>query len=120
MDNKRIHLTNYSVNKNSDKFEYNDDHEQFTGHKWSLKTLWKYLDSQGHKWEPVWRKIKLICLKTILCGHYDINEEFNNQVENDYCCYKLLGFDILLDDNLKPWLLEVNNFPSLEPLSLDR
>ena len=59
-------------------------------------------------------------VKTILCGHKDILQSVSTEVKSDYSCYKLFGVDVFLDSELKPWLLELNNFPSLEPDSLDR
>jgi len=120
ISNNFIHLTNYSVNKESDEFVYNESPGNYSGHKWNLATLWKYFDEVlCIDWRPVWEKTKEICLKTVLCGHQHIKKEVGRQVNSEYNCYKLFGFDVFYDSNLKPWLLEVNNIPSLHVNTID-
>ena len=43
----------------------------------------------------------------------------NSKIKSHYNCYKLFGFDILYDENLKPWLIEVNNIPSIFNNTID-
>ena len=106
--NNMIHLTNYSINKNSEKFVTNEQPGEYSGHKWNLKTLWKYLEEElGLDWRPVWEATKDVCVKTVLSGQEQMKTVADEQIQSDYNCYKLWGFDVFLDQDLKPWLLEV-------------
>ena len=68
----------------------------------------------------VWKKIGDICVCTIMSALPQIREKVRKDIKSDYNCFKLFGFDIFIDSNLKPWLLEVNNIPSLFPEPIDR
>jgi len=49
MRNLYMHLTNYAINKNSDKFVQNDNSEsQDDAHKRSLTSLFERLRGEGH------------------------------------------------------------------------
>ncbi|XP_071958532.1 tubulin monoglutamylase TTLL4-like [Antedon mediterranea] len=113
LSNKFMHLTNYSINKNNSDFTPNEDHTACEGHKWSLKALWGYMKRMGIDTAPIWQDIQSLIVKTIISGESTMNSMTKANVKYRYCVHELFGFDILLDESLKPWILEVNISPSL-------
>ncbi|KAH9524644.1 Tubulin polyglutamylase ttll4 [Bulinus truncatus] len=113
LSNRFIHLTNYSVNKKNTQYLSNSNTTVCEGHKWSLKALWEYLKAQGINTTSVWSNIKDLIIKTIISGDSAINSTTKANVHCRYSCHELFGFDILLDEHCKPWILEVNISPSL-------
>ncbi|XP_078142272.1 tubulin monoglutamylase TTLL4 [Centroberyx gerrardi] len=113
LSNKFMHLTNYSVNKKNSEYQSNSDDKACQGHKWALKALWQYLGSKGINTTLLWEKIKDIVIKTIIASDPYVNSLLKMNLRSAYSCHELFGFDIMLDENLKPWVLEVNISPSL-------
>ena len=67
----------------------------------------------GVDYDKIFKKIEDIILKTIISGESIINNATEMFVPYSNNCFELLGFDVLIDDALEPWLLEVNLSPSL-------
>ena len=44
-----------------------------------------------------------------------VNPLMRCNVRRRYCCHELFGFDVMLDENLKPWIIEVNISPRYVP-----
>ena len=65
MQDKYIHLTNYSINKTSENFEQNDSVDKEFGDKWTLHTLKKHFENHGLNFDKVWEKIKDIIIKVV-------------------------------------------------------
>ena len=101
IDNMEMHLTNVAVQKKAEG--YNDEH----GSKWSIENLRFYLEQTRGKaatdkcWDEM-KNIIYISLKSV-----------QSVIINDKHCFEMYGYDILIEDNLKPWLIEVNASPSL-------
>lgn len=109
-----VHLTNFSVNKNSSKFVKNVDAEaDGQGSKWSLKALRAKYEELGIDYEKVFAGIEDIVIKTCIMVEPHVVNSINQGSKARNNCFEVYGFDILVDELLKPWLLEVNVCPSL-------
>ncbi|KAM6896935.1 tubulin polyglutamylase ttll6 [Xenentodon cancila] len=115
-----MHLTNYSINKNSENFVRDED----VGSKRKFSSLNKYLESINCNIEKIWNDIEDIIIKTLISAHPILKHNYQTCFPNHAtgsACFEILGFDVLLDHRLKPWLLEVNHSPSFTTDSqLDR
>ena len=116
-----IHLTNFSVNKKSEKFKSNqndgDEEEEESSSKWSFKALKKAYDQRGVNYDYVFAQVKDVILKTLIAVEPHVTSNMSKCTGSRNACFELYGFDILIDKNLKPWLLEVNVLPSLSSSS---
>ncbi|XP_075755483.1 polyglutamylase complex subunit TTLL1 isoform X1 [Pelodiscus sinensis] len=139
LDNMFVHLTNVAIQKHGD--DYNHIHggkwtvsnlrlylestrgkevtsKLFDEIHWiivqSLKAvapivkLGKYLDELMHPLEDLCipQGCVYLLLRTTALNDLPV-------MNNDKHCFECYGYDIIIDDKLKPWLIEVNASPSL-------
>ncbi|XP_075984355.1 uncharacterized protein LOC142982007 isoform X3 [Anticarsia gemmatalis] len=118
LNDRYMHLTNYSINRLSKNYTPNEDFAACEGHKWTLQTLFQYLKTEKRvDTEALWDSMKDLVIKTIISGEASISSLTKANITSRYNCYELFGIDVLLDEDLKPWLLEVNISPSLHSAS---
>lgn len=122
LDNMYVHLTNVSVQKHgvsgfgiemqmggltmlclSTKGEYNNLH----GGKWSVQNLKLYLEGTRGKavTEKLFGGINWLIVHSL--------KAVQPVMASDRHCFECYGYDIIIDNNLKAWLVEVNASPSL-------
>jgi hypothetical protein len=133
-DNIYIHITNYSINKNNINYKSNEksnndienkeenlDNEEDDSSKWSLVEYRNYFKKLGLSdiMDDIWKQIENIIIKSLITISRENCQEISINKNNSL--FELYGYDILIDENFKAWLLEVNVNPSLHctsPLDL--
>nr|XP_014340384.1 PREDICTED: tubulin polyglutamylase TTLL13 isoform X1 [Latimeria chalumnae] len=120
LDDVCMHLTNYAINKHSENFIRDEE----VGSKRKLSTLNAWMEDRAYNMEKLWVDIEDVVVKTLISAHPILKHNYRTCFPNHVAgsaCFEILGFDILLDRRLKPWLLEVNHSPSFTTDShLDR
>lgn len=108
------HLTNYSINKKNENYVQNADAEEDdSGFKWSFSAMQQHFKEEGIDVNLMWSKIYDVIIKSLV----SIEDITKNQIKKSSIgrnnCYELFGYDILMDNYMSPWLLEINLSPSL-------
>ncbi|NXL82908.1 TTLL9 polyglutamylase, partial [Alectura lathami] len=96
-----VHLTNVSVQKTA------PDYDPEKGCKWMMQQLRQYLTARHGAGVvgALFAAMDNIFIKSL--------QSVQKVIISDKHCFELYGYDILIDQDLKPWLLEVNASPSL-------
>lgn len=97
-----VHLTNIAVQTHSEA--YNPRH----GCKWDTFGLRGYISHRfgSERENAVFAAINGIILNSLM--------SVAPSMIQDKHCYELYGYDILITDDLRPWLIEINASPSLD------
>jgi len=106
-----IHLTNAAVNRQNQSASVLEclrdaSSEEAGGTKCSLEYLWRKLEESNIDTEAVWKGICDVVVKSLVCA--------DDVIPNQPNSFELFGYDIMIDEDLKPWLIEVNSSPSME------
>ncbi|CAE8677651.1 unnamed protein product, partial [Polarella glacialis] len=130
------HLTNYSLNKRSDKFEHSPEsmEEVFdTGSGASKRPMTAVLrrlqdENPGFSMDAFYDTVAAIIRTTVaamapvLVGFSHAAAAAGTPLAAESSSFQVLGYDIMMDTSFKPYLLEINNSPSLcidEALALE-
>ena len=103
--NKFIHITNYSFQKKSSsfaKYEY--------GNEISYDSFKQFLEEEGFppdKFNKVIEDMKFL----IKISFKSVSQKIYKT--SDVLCFELFGYDFIIDNEFKPWILEINNNPGL-------
>ena len=115
VNDRCAHLTNYAVNKNNKNYIQNDSpfEVDYNSSKWTLTSLKQYLEENGINSDLIFEKIDDIIIKTFISCENNLVNAISKYCSYQENCFELYGFDILIDEHLNCWLMEVNLSPNL-------
>eukprot|EP00958_Prasinococcus_capsulatus_P010054 scaffold978_cov392-Prasinococcus_capsulatus_cf.AAC.17 len=99
--NSFIHLTNVAIQRTAENYDAK------RGMKWPIRNLKLYLTSKHgcDAIDKLFHEIEMVIIRSL--------QSVQNVIINDKHCFELYGYDVMIDEALRPWLIEVNASPSL-------
>ena len=106
-----MHLTNYSLNKKADGFVASDEADGGDdGSKRTVSSVFALLQQRGliPSVDALWAQIHALVGRSLAAVQPALSS-----YRGDGSFFQVLGLDVLLDSKGHPWLLELNDHPSL-------
>ena len=114
LEESYIHITNANLNqKNKNLYKKAHDADTEEGSKWSFKAYEKYCNNNGIDYKNIREQMIEISIKSILSVRDLLLKDIKDNGTKDRNHFKLFGYDFLVDEQLKVYLLEINERPSL-------
>jgi len=116
-ENRLMHLTNYSLNKVNEFCNFKEatgfaPEENKNSILRSLEYFNYWLENvEKVNSEKIMNDIDELCVKTLLASHPRLIKDYNDNGRPN--AFQVLGFDVMLDEQYKPWFIEINHNPDL-------
>lgn len=127
LDNVHMHLTNYSVNKTAELTRQSSGKEYDSDDpldiKWCISDFKRHLALHHLLGLEAWTRIQRECddvvIKALLSIENDVVERVRHECRDrtGRNCFELFGLDLMVDEDLKVYLIEANIMPSLATAS---
>lgn len=102
----------------NEDFQEADNESDPDASKWTLKYYMQYLkENTNVDTDKLWSDMNDVINKTIISFEPHVYNSMVGYFAQRNCCFEVYGFDMLIDADHKPWLLEVNILPSLSSSS---
>ena len=110
-------LTNYSINKSSNCYEMTEELLEInSGTKRTLTSYWKTLQKEGYNVKNLKQEINSLCQHMLKALQPHLRHlqhcKLKNGGEGIHGMH-IIGVDVIIDDQGRPWLLEANATPSM-------
>ena len=69
-----------------------------------------WLAAHGHNFDAIWQQIEELVVLSLLSVQPLLQLNYRTAfpaTDSGFSCFELLGYDVLLDEKCRPWLLEV-------------
>ena len=112
-----MHVTNQHFQMHNESFVTGFNYDDQYGDDWTLKGLEKYFIENNLNYEIVWERIKDLVIKQSIAYQESTLNHLNELNLDDKNYFQIFGYDILIDQNFKVWIMETNSFPNLRGMA---